>query len=60
MGDLFVIEILIVVFIGIASMVKGLDKDTKKLILQIDGAITGIFIIVDLLLLFAGLKNYLI
>lgn len=44
----------------IALITKRWDKDTAKAIGKIDAVITGIFIILDAVLLLAGLKNWLI
>jgi len=59
MGQLLGIQIIIILLIAFISLFK-LDGETKKLLLKIDAVLTAIFIIVDLLLLFFGLKVWLV
>ena len=54
MGELLVIEILIVVFTTIAY---GITRE--RFILKIDAIITTLFIIIDLILMLAGLQSWL-
>jgi len=54
MVELLAAEILIVIFTTIAYAVTK-----EKLIMQIDAVITGLFIVVDTILLLAGLQAWL-
>lgn len=59
MENLLGIQIIIILSISLGFLFK-LDDETKKLLLKIDGVLTAIFIIVDLLLLLVGLKAWLV
>ena len=60
MVQLLAIQIIIIVFFWLASLLNFLDKETKDLLLKIDIVFCIIFFIADLLLLLAGLKEYLV
>jgi len=60
MGQLLAIQIIIIVFFWLASLFNFLDKETKGLLLKVDVSFGIIFFIADLLLLLAGLKEYLV
>ncbi len=56
MGNLFGVQIIIAIFFGLAYALNRRNKLLRK----IYGAIIAIFIILDLILLLAGLQNWLI
>ena len=60
MVQLLAIQIIIIVFFWLASLLNFLDKETKDLLLKIDIVFCITFFIADLLLLLAGLKEYLV
>lgn len=61
MGRLLIIQIIIFVALGFTSkIVQKFDKEIAKLLAKIDGGITALFILIDFILLIAGLKRWLV